>query len=389
MTTSPRRSVNGPMSRRLTLSLALAAALACVAISSAGNTWDVLIYVTVAGGMLALAGLCLWFLRALGTREDLVRRANLERFREATPADGEVTVARMASVRSETLGQELPWKRFVAEEPMEELVPARLESRNPPLLGRVAVVSIFLGRHEVGWSETEIAQAMEAVESAGIWIEQEAARMSAPINIDLADVVFVHTETVEDDVEVVMASESSRLGLWDRDSAVKHLASVSRAARAAGFADGADLLSRINPRLSADAVVWILHHRCAGRSLAIPAAWAELPGVGIAVLYSRYANLPEPLGPDEEPWSDPLTLAHELLHLFGATDKYGRPLSDYPAGTVSNRDIMRLGARTLTQHEVGPLTAYEIGWVTEPIRQARPSKRKSPGVSGRKRGRAY
>ncbi len=63
-------------------------------------------------------------------------------------------------------------------------------------------------------------------------------------------------------------------------------------------------------------------------------------GVGLAICYAREASFPEPLaGPGRV---DPTTVAHELLHLFGATDKYGVPLDNFPPGSVPRRDIMRL-----------------------------------------------
>ncbi len=378
------------MSRRLflILGLGLIALPALVGLAQVAMTW--FLGVVVVLGSLALVWIARSFPKLLRPGPDLHRAERLARFRDASPADGVVGIAALESVEAEPIPGLEPFLRFTRERSDESIRPAKLESRNPPLLGRVAVVSIFLGRHGMAWSENEIAQAHEELNSAATWIEQEALRWSAGVNLELSQVVFVHEETVEEDVEVVLALESASRGLWDRDTEVKHLSAVSRAARAWGFADGADLLARTNARLDAEAVVWVLHHRSAGRSVAIPAARAQLPGVGIAVLYSRYANLPEPLGDGEAPWPDPLTLAHEMFHLFGATDKYGHRLSRYALGTVTNRDIMRLGAKTLTQHEVGPLTAYEVGWLVDlPTGESVAIKRQRPAASRRRRGRAF
>jgi hypothetical protein len=63
------------------------------------------------------------------------------------------------------------------------------------------------------------------------------------------------------------------------------------------------------------------------------------------------------------PRSDPVTYAHELLHLFGASDKYDvSSLQGFPAGSVTERDIMRTGRRRLDRLRIDPLTAEEIGW---------------------------
>ena len=86
----------------------------------------------------------------------------------------------------------------------------------------------------------------------------------------------------------------------------------------------------------------------------------RFPGVGLGVCFSREASFPEPLqGPGRV---DPTTVAHELLHLFGATDKYGQPLRSFPPGSVSSRDIMRLNHDQLTRMTIDSLTASEVGW---------------------------
>ena len=127
-----------------------------------------------------------------------------------------------------------------------------------------------------------------------------------------------------------------------------------------GFADIVDLVGRINFRVEADARVWLLHVRRAGRSLAIPAVESELSGVGLAVCFAREASFPEPLlGPGRV---DAASVAHELLHLFGASDKYGVPLRSFAAGSVSSRDIMRMDHDRLDRMRMDVLTAAEVGW---------------------------
>ncbi|MHC5541100.1 hypothetical protein ACYOEI_23000, partial [Singulisphaera rosea] len=118
----------------------------------------------------------------------------------------------------------------------------------------------------------------------------------------------------------------------------------------------------------ADVHVWLLHPRRAGRSLAIPLDRTELRGVSLAVCYAREANFPEPLV--GFPFTDPVTIVHELMHLFGASDKYGVPLGSYPAKSVSSRDIMRLSESTLSRLRVDPRTAWEVGWIHSNRRHA-------------------
>ncbi len=82
--------------------------------------------------------------------------------------------------------------------------------------------------------------------------------------------------------------------------------------------------------------------------------------MNLAVIHAAETDLPGPLlGP---PSVDPATIAHELLHLFGASDKYGRSLKDYAPGSVTPREIMRLTESRLARLQVDPLTASELLW---------------------------
>ncbi len=72
---------------------------------------------------------------------------------------------------------------------------------------------------------------------------------------------------------------------------------------------------------------------------------------------------------------DPTTVAHELLHLFGATDKYGVALRSFRPGSVTSRDIMRLNHDLLSRMTIDPLTASEVGW--EPVSTPRMSTKKA------------
>jgi hypothetical protein len=284
-------------------------------------------------------------------------------FPEARPADGAVGIAAMAEVRGEPNPRDLRFRRFVAREPSPvDEGTARLEPGRPapPMLGRVVLISIFLGRDGKGWSDAEIAEAHDALRRAGGWIEREAIRWGAPVNVDLADTYFVAEDDAPDDVEVTFIPQGEQVQPLEGQATLKALTATTRAAGRLGFRDAVDLIARINPRVEADARVWLLHPRRAGCSLAVPLDATELAGVSLAVCYAREANFPEPLS--RPPRTDPVTIAHEALHLFGAEDKYGLPLRSFPPGSVTARDIMRLNDMPLARYQIDPLTASEIGW---------------------------
>ena len=129
-----------------------------------------------------------------------------------------------------------------------------------------------------------------------------------------------------------------------------------------GFADLADLISQIDPRADHDLTVWFVHLLRAGRSSAVAADRFRYPGVGLALCYARESAASGPLV--GIPYVDPATLAHEFLHLFGASDKYGTSLRSFPVRSVTGRDIMRLDHERLGALRIDPLTASEIGWTT-------------------------
>jgi hypothetical protein len=107
-------------------------------------------------------------------------------------------------------------------------------------------------------------------------------------------------------------------------------------------------------------VLWIIHSRSAGRSELISERETGVPGLSVAICYAREEDAPGPL--EGRPYLDPVTVVHEVLHVFGASDKYGTSLARFPKGEVSHRDVMRLDREQLSKLRIDPLTAREIGW---------------------------
>jgi len=130
-----------------------------------------------------------------------------------------------------------------------------------------------------------------------------------------------------------------------------------------GFHDLGDFMARIAPMVEADSFVWVVHMRSAGRSFVVPESEIGMSGVSLAVCYAREEDFPAKLLGRVH--SDPSTFAHELLHLFGASDKYGVPLSSFPKGSVTRHEIMRLDEDRISQLRVDSLTASELGWPRE------------------------
>jgi hypothetical protein len=178
--------------------------------------------------------------------------------------------------------------------------------------------------------------------------------------VEVADTYFVTDDPEPDDVAVGFAQEGDSVGPFEEGATWKAVVGLTRAADRFGFRDAEDLCASLEARARCDAGVWLIHPLRAGRSLAVPRESSGLPGVSLAVCYARESSFPEPLtGPAR---TDPVTVVHELLHLFGATDKYNRSLRTYAPRSVTGREVMRLSETRLSRLRVDRETAREIGW---------------------------
>ncbi len=285
--------------------------------------------------------------------------------RDESPPDGIVEIIPVPTMPGQPNARDVRFRRLAPTADSGPPPPTgqKPTSRSqPPLLGRVVVASLFLGRDGKGWTEEEVARTLEGVIRAGEWIEHEAAGRGARVNICLPALYFEadDPEPSSRPSEIAVLPEGDREGLFDAGAELRLVASMSRAARDLGFRDAADLSDRVCAALRCDTLVWLVHPRSAGRSFVVPEVDTGLPGVSIAACFAREDDFPGPLiGP---PMADPATYAHELLHLFGASDKYGVPLSSFAPGTVTDRDIMRMEYDRLKLLRVDPATAAEIGW---------------------------
>jgi hypothetical protein len=289
----------------------------------------------------------------------------------ATPPDGIVGFFGIPGLRGIPNVRDARFRRFSGFEGADAELgsKASITRRAPAMLGRVVLVSLFVGKNGTRWSDEEIANALASLEKAGSWLEKEAIAWGAPINFDVLDTYFEEEDEQSDAVDMAVVAEGDGTGLFEARAVENAMAAASRAVTKLRFHGVAEWIDRIGSRIQPDATIWILHVRSAGRSHAIPELLTPLPGRHLAVCYARYADFPSPLiGPASV---DSLTYAHEILHLFGATDKYKMPLSRFRHGTVSDRDIMRLSQPTLARSRIEGLTASEIGWATGAQRSRR------------------
>ncbi len=230
-----------------------------------------------------------------------------------------------------------------------------------PLLGKVVIITIFIGRDDASWTDTEIAGCLGSVVTAGRWIEAEAIRWGVPLNLELATAYLVGDDASERPTELALGSDG-QVDDTSVEATRRMIRSIMQVLHPVGFDRPSELLEVVKQRLGADAVVGLVHPRSAGRSFVYSHNLSEVRlAAGLAICYPRYADHDTTLT-RKPPATDPTTIAHELLHLFDATDKYDVPLSRFAKREVTRRDIMRLERNTLSHLRIDQLTAREIGW---------------------------
>jgi hypothetical protein len=303
-------------------------------------------------------GICVAVLRSLFGRSSPTRSPSFR------AADGEVELLPMAGLPRVANGARIDIGRFDPDGSFDRsrrrpLVPSHVA---PRLLGEVRVWLVFLGRDGTDWSDEEIALGCEATLRAAKWLENEAVRWKAGVNLSLASVYFSGQDASEEDVEVGFQFAGDEVGPREGHAETKLIASASRMASGLGFASLVDLVESMQAWVEADAQAWIVHVRRQGQSFAVAPDLTPIPGLSLACCYLRESSFSEPIGLRTFA-ADPVTVAHELLHLFGASDKYGTSLQSFPEGSTTRRDIMRLEVERLSQLRIDRLTASELGWV--------------------------
>jgi hypothetical protein len=281
------------------------------------------------------------------------------------PADGVVEIAELREARGEPNAADPRFERYVGgRSHREDGAGTRVvaSGAGPGLLrGRLVLASIFLGRDGVAWSDAEIAEAHRFLFKAGEWLERQAMDWGAPLNVALCRTYLAlvdHGARAELALEV--ANEEYGRALFAPQETAGLLSACSTWARAEGFGDLGEFLGAMTNGVDAEQVVWLVHSRSAGRSERLSRHEPGLQGFRVAVCYAREEDAPAPL--EGRIFLDPVTVTHEVLHAFGATDKYGTSLARFSKGDVSHFDVMRLDTERLGKLRIDPLTAREVGW---------------------------
>jgi hypothetical protein len=212
------------------------------------------------------------------------------------------------------------------------------------LSGRVAVCHIFCSDSESTWSQQEEDRALRLSQQAFAFIRGESLRHNHLVS-------FV--EQIFDPVKLgeIIPTDAMADPNWTEEVITK----------ASGLS-GIDLVLQTKERLKTDSVIVCLHVNKSALSYNL--AYYDNVAVKFAaermVCFTRYPDGRETAA---------ATYAHEILHLYGAGDLYFpydlSPKRKNLAGRHFPNDVMYRVDYDIGRLDVGPFTAFRIGWTNK------------------------
>ncbi len=244
-------------------------------------------------------------------------------------------------------------RRVVALRPVSEATtPRRLSNQVSKrgvgsasvLDGSIYVYNVFLSDSRSGWTRAEQQRAKDQLHLAYDFITRRARDHGKSL-------VFVEEFAADVQLDFRIPLDPHADPRWTEYA-------IARAAAE----PGPKLVERIRSQTRADHVVLCLHVN--KRALSYNLAYYE----GVADRYAAERMVCFTGYPDGRATSA-ATYAHEILHLFGAGDLYfpydESPLRKERAARAFPNDVMYRVDYDLDQLDVGPFTAYRVGWKVE------------------------
>ncbi len=235
----------------------------------------------------------------------------------------------------------------------EELRPNFWLGNNKKLSDDVLVVILFIDDNESHWAKQEIDDFTEtAIKPALAFLEDEAKKHNNNLKFKIESLSKYNTnKSLKYDGTV---NRNLNVGGSSKDV-------LDQAAQKLGFENNWDIYSYYKNQQGENDLIFLNLLNKDGISYARNcnsigyAAYAEH-----AVIFSRY--LGEAVQKDRAS-----TVAHEILHLFGAEDMYTTFSRELLATRFYYNDIMLLSPNlSILTYSVGDLTAYSVGWYNTP-----------------------
>lgn len=216
------------------------------------------------------------------------------------------------------------------------------------LKGVAFTLSIFVDQGESRWTREEKAAVLDSGRIAERWLVAQAKTYGVRLSFNGGAVYGLDTGLHVDDLPV------------DDDGLVDIFGLLQQSLRRVGREGPAELSRSIVRETGVDTLHVVTYVNADGISCASPFCDGHpedrlLEGCVVHRADSRSGAA-----------TGPRTIAHEILHLYGAWDFYERP--DYTPEQVAlasrefPRDVMLCATPDLESAEVGAVTAWRIGW---------------------------
>ncbi len=252
--------------------------------------------------------------------------------------------------REEETESELPpiEKDLTPADPLTELRPFYSRGLSTTLKGNVTAVLFFVDDAESSWDQAARTKVMNTgIKPALHYLEGEAKRYG----------VELHFETVVYNAEPLKYKGT----VYDADKVTELLADSDTYAffgdgflPEIGYQSGYDLDRHMETECPSSELIYLFLFNKEGRSYKTSQLELALMGTvefEYAMLFSEEGSVRS------------YTVAHEILHLFGAEDYYEPAKRAELATLYYPNDIMlRHGSHGPYGHDIGDLTAFSVGW---------------------------
>ena len=211
------------------------------------------------------------------------------------------------------------------------------------------MILIFLDDNESSWDDTAYSSQWTDVIEPGLdYLEDRAADWGVPLDFDVGVYRTENDRTVRYNGTVADIDES------------KHSADIlEQAAKSIGFSSASHMKTHLQGYSGQQEIICMIFMNKDGRSYSINDERDD--GYDImeyCVVFTHGSNYSYK--------TPPATIAHELLHNYGAMDYYD-PYGEYPnrkqlAEQYFYTDIMLRTYYDISYNTIGSYTAYSVGW---------------------------
>lgn len=229
--------------------------------------------------------------------------------------------------------------------------------------GKQTVVLFFLDDTESFWNQKDIHDFTNLVVLPGLaFLTEEAADWGVELSFEVKRYSTANSENLQLFSELVIANEGTSLSYYN--------SLLQVAAADMGYHSDEELLASLTEELGTDKIIPLVLVNKPGRSYALPqqAKFDSVVRAESAVIYADHIGWKSGSWRSEQ--NNDATVAHEILHLFGAEDYYAEDGEREGRASLARSEGSALDVMLLATYSLGVLrvtapTAYGVGWTEE------------------------